>query len=125
MVDRLNCRCSSLNCRCSSMNLSSRAGRSNRSSVSSRDLRASAQVGCSRRIRAKSSMVFIVVMGQLYPTIPLAKSKIPERRHPMLEEPQLNGRIASVINKIANSVGWMAREELRGALRGRKPSRTS
>ena len=38
----------------------------------------------------------------------------------MLEEPQLNGRIASVINKITNSAGWLAREELRGALRGAK-----
>ena len=36
----------------------------------------------------------------------------------MLEEPQLNGRIASVINGITNSAGWQAREELRGALRG-------
>ena len=36
----------------------------------------------------------------------------------MLEEPQLNGRIASVINKLTNSAGWQAREELRGALRG-------
>ena len=38
----------------------------------------------------------------------------------MLEEPQLNGRIAGVINKITNSTGWQAREELRGALRGPK-----
>ena len=38
----------------------------------------------------------------------------------MLEEPQLNGRIASVINKLTNSAGWRAREELRGALRGPK-----
>ena len=38
----------------------------------------------------------------------------------MLEEPQLNGRIASVINKITTSAGWLAREELRGALRGPK-----
>ena len=38
----------------------------------------------------------------------------------MLEEPQLNGRITSVINKITNSAGWLAREELRGALRGPK-----
>ena len=38
----------------------------------------------------------------------------------MLEEPQLNGRVASVINKITNSAGWQAREELRGALRGPK-----
>ena len=30
------------------------------------------------------------------------------------------GRIASVINKITNSAGWQAREELRGALRGPK-----
>ncbi len=36
----------------------------------------------------------------------------------MLEEPQLNGRIASVINKLTKSAGWLAREELRGALRG-------
>ena len=36
----------------------------------------------------------------------------------MLEEPQLNGRIASVINKLTNSAGWQAREELKGALRG-------
>lgn len=36
----------------------------------------------------------------------------------MLEEPQLNGRIASVINKLTNSAGWQAREELWGALRG-------
>lgn len=38
----------------------------------------------------------------------------------MLEEPQLNGRIASVINKLTNSAGWRAREELLGALRGPK-----
>ncbi len=38
----------------------------------------------------------------------------------MLEEPQLNGRIASVINKLAKTAGWSAREELRGALRGPK-----
>ena len=38
----------------------------------------------------------------------------------MLEEPQLNGRIASVINKLTNSAGWQAREELLGALRGPK-----
>ena len=38
----------------------------------------------------------------------------------MLEEPQLNGRIASVINRITNSAGWKAREELLGALRGPK-----
>ena len=36
----------------------------------------------------------------------------------MLEEPQLNGRIASVINKLTNSAGWQAREELWEALRG-------
>lgn len=36
----------------------------------------------------------------------------------MLEEPQLNGRIASVINRLTASSGWMAREELRGSLRG-------
>ena len=38
----------------------------------------------------------------------------------MLEEPQLNGRIASVINKLTNSAGWQAREELWGALRGER-----
>ena len=38
----------------------------------------------------------------------------------MLEEPQLNGRIASVISKLTNSAGWQAREELRGAFRGPK-----
>ena len=38
----------------------------------------------------------------------------------MLEEPQLNGRITSVINKLAETAGWTAREELRGALRGPK-----
>ena len=38
----------------------------------------------------------------------------------MLEEPQLNGRIASVINKLTHSAGWQAREELLGALRGPK-----
>ena len=38
----------------------------------------------------------------------------------MLEEPQLNGRIASVINKITNSAGWQAREELWDALRGER-----
>ena len=38
----------------------------------------------------------------------------------MLEEPELNGRIASVINKLTNSAGWQAREELRRALRGPK-----
>ncbi len=36
----------------------------------------------------------------------------------MLEEPQLNGRIASIINKLTDSAGWQAREELWGALRG-------
>ena len=40
----------------------------------------------------------------------------------MLEEPQLNGLIASVINKTTNSAGWQAREELSGALRGPKTS---
>jgi predicted RNA methylase len=35
-----------------------------------------------------------------------------------LEEPQLNGRIASVINRLTNSAGWQAREELWEALRG-------
>ena len=30
----------------------------------------------------------------------------------MPEEPQLNGRSASVINKLTNSAGWQAREEL-------------
>ena len=38
----------------------------------------------------------------------------------MPEEPQLNGRIASIINKLTNSAGWKAREELGGALRGPK-----
>ena len=38
----------------------------------------------------------------------------------MLEEPQLNGRIASVINKLTNSAGWQVREELWGALRGER-----
>ena len=38
----------------------------------------------------------------------------------MLEEPQLNGRIASVINRVAKTAGWTAREELRGALHGPK-----
>ena len=38
----------------------------------------------------------------------------------MPEEPQLNGRIASIINRLTNSAGWSAREELRGALRGPK-----
>lgn len=36
----------------------------------------------------------------------------------MLEEPQLNGRIASVINKLTSSAGWQVREELKSALRG-------
>ena len=35
-----------------------------------------------------------------------------------LEEPQLNGRIASIINKLTNTAGWQAREELWEALRG-------
>ena len=43
-----------------------------------------------------------------------------QSRRTMLEEPQLNGRIASVINRLTNSAGWQAREELRGALRGPK-----
>ena len=38
----------------------------------------------------------------------------------MPEEPQLNGRIASIINKLTNSAGWKATEELGGALRGPK-----
>ena len=38
----------------------------------------------------------------------------------MPEEPQLNGRIASIINTLTNSAGWSATEELRGALRGPK-----
>ena len=38
----------------------------------------------------------------------------------MPEEPQLNGRIASIINKLTNSASWSAREELGGALRGPK-----
>ena len=38
----------------------------------------------------------------------------------MLEEPQLNGRIASVIREITESAGWEVREELLGALRGPK-----
>ena len=38
----------------------------------------------------------------------------------MPEEPQLNGRIASIINKLTGSARWNAREELRGALRGPK-----
>ena len=36
------------------------------------------------------------------------------------EEPQLNGRIASVIRPMVQSSGWTVREELRGALRGPK-----
>ena len=32
----------------------------------------------------------------------------------MPEEPQLNGRIASIINKLTNSADWKAREELGG-----------
>ena len=35
-----------------------------------------------------------------------------------LEEPQLNGRIASVLRPMVESSGWTVREELRGALRG-------
>ena len=35
-----------------------------------------------------------------------------------LEEEQLNGRIASVLNELARSSGWVAREELWNALRG-------
>ncbi len=38
----------------------------------------------------------------------------------MLEEPQLNGRIASVISGLGRTLGWQVREELRGALRGPK-----
>lgn len=38
----------------------------------------------------------------------------------MLEEPQLNGRIASVINRLVKTTDWTAREELRGALQGPK-----
>ena len=38
----------------------------------------------------------------------------------MPEEPQLNGRIASIINELTNSAGWFAREELWHALRGPK-----
>ncbi len=38
----------------------------------------------------------------------------------MLEEPQLNGRIASVINKLTGTAGWLAREELWDALRGNR-----
>lgn len=37
-----------------------------------------------------------------------------------LEEPQLNGRIASVINELSSGLGWTAREELWNALRGPK-----
>ncbi len=37
----------------------------------------------------------------------------------MLEEPQLNGRIASVVNHLTQTAGWRAREEVWGALRGR------
>ena len=37
-----------------------------------------------------------------------------------LEEPQLNGRIASVINELSQGLGWTAREELWNALRGPK-----
>ena len=36
----------------------------------------------------------------------------------MLEEPQLNGRIASALHRITESSGWTVREELKGALRG-------
>ena len=35
-----------------------------------------------------------------------------------LEEPQLNGRIASVIGELTVGLGWRVREELKGALRG-------
>ena len=38
----------------------------------------------------------------------------------MLEEPQLNGRIASVLRGITASAGWEVREELWGALRGER-----
>ena len=41
----------------------------------------------------------------------------------MPEEQQLNGQITSIINKLTNSAGWFAREDLGGALRGSKPSR--
>ena len=37
-----------------------------------------------------------------------------------LEEEQLNGRIASVINELAGNSGWLAREELWNALRGQR-----
>ena len=37
-----------------------------------------------------------------------------------LEEPQLNGRIASVIRPMTKGLGWTVQEELRGALRGPK-----
>ena len=37
-----------------------------------------------------------------------------------LEEPQLNGRIASVIRPMTTGLGWTVREELWGALRGPK-----
>lgn len=36
----------------------------------------------------------------------------------MLEEPQLNGRLASLLNRLTNSAGWQAREEVWEALRG-------
>ena len=35
-----------------------------------------------------------------------------------LDEEQLNGRIASIINQLTQTSGWQAREELLGALRG-------
>lgn len=38
-------------------------------------------------------------------------------------EDQLNGRIASAINRIAGASGWKAREELKGALRPRTENR--
>lgn len=38
-------------------------------------------------------------------------------------EDQLNGRIASAINRIASASGWFAREELKGALRPRPEKR--
>ena len=38
----------------------------------------------------------------------------------MPEEPQLNGRIASIIRRITTSSEWNVREELKGALRGPK-----
>lgn len=37
-----------------------------------------------------------------------------------LEEEQLNGRIASIISELARTTGWQAREELGGALHGRR-----